>query len=438
MDHKKKYYIFSLVLLFGMLFATFSICYASGPAYTPINEMTPEIAQEIFDYYKNNNSFNYTNNATQNTYNNFYSQLNSEKLQNFCDVWNSRDFSNCADYIEQCVFMIYGYNNKCFLKVFFNNNGIGNSSNHFKMDIQAYKFICYYRDDNNNNITGSADHWVFNDTGVLSYSWRETISTSGTSLNYNQETSNFTTYNLDSQLFESKVICAYHLNQSIFLKPRTKSDYYWYLLNGNSILDYIPIPTPTPEPTPSVPITGTITNNSGEKTGSIDLSGIQNSLGNIDNTTTQIEQNTQTIIQQQQQIQEGMTTPPDMSETEIDPQDITQNIDFGLINNNSTLNGYTNFWLTLTNGLRGALTGNVRSIDINFRGKTYTINLNDFSIQLPQQLKFILGMVSTIYFVILIVKWWKIIIDKITGGDIDEVLAMNEEERHCRFVLGGV
>lgn len=37
----------------------------------------------------------------------------------------------------------------------------------------------------------------------------------------------------------------------------------------------------------------------------------------------------------------------------------------------------------------------------------------------------------------LLVKWWKIIIDKLTSGDMDEVLAMNEEERHCRLILGG-
>lgn len=201
-----------------------------------------------------------------------------------------------------------------------------------------------------------------------------------------------------------------------------------HLLQTNfvSAPPYVPEPD-IPEDTGN---TGQITDDNGDVTGNIDLSGIQNSLGNIDNTTTQIEQNTQTIIQQQQQIQEGMTTSPDMSETEIDSEDITENIDFGLITNNSTLNGYSNFWLTLTDGLRGALTGNVRSIDINFRGETYTISLDNFSIQLPQQLKFILGMISTIYFVILIVKWWKIIIDKITGGDIDEVLAMNEEERN--------
>lgn len=200
---------------------------------------------------------------------------------------------------------------------------------------------------------------------------------------------------------------------------------------------------PSPEPTPSgdsgdyIP-SGTITNPSGEVTGNIDLTGIENGLTNIQN---QISGDSQKIINtisgETQKVINTLTDLPDLSGETITSNQITDNIDFGLINNNSTLNGYSNFWFDLTNGLRSALTGNVRSINIDFRDETYTISLDDFAIQLPQQLKFILNMTSTIYFIFIIIKWWKIIIDKITSGDIDEVLALNEEERHCRFILGG-
>ena len=91
---------------------------------------------------------------------------------------------------------------------------------------------------------------------------------------------------------------------------------------------------------------------------------------------------------------------------------------------------YANFWLEMTNGLRSSLTGNVRQIPVDWLGYQGTFNL-DGLINYPTSIKNILTSVSTVSMVWLLVKWWKIIIDKLTSGDMDEVLALNEEERYC-------
>lgn len=91
---------------------------------------------------------------------------------------------------------------------------------------------------------------------------------------------------------------------------------------------------------------------------------------------------------------------------------------------------YANFWYELTTGLSGALTGVNRTWNIEFLGQTHTINLDNIDITYSPALNVFLTTTSTVACIWVLVKWWKVIIDKLTSGNMDEVLAMNEEERH--------
>lgn len=92
---------------------------------------------------------------------------------------------------------------------------------------------------------------------------------------------------------------------------------------------------------------------------------------------------------------------------------------------------YSNFWFEMTQGLSTALTGNVREIPVNWLGYQGVFDLDNLGFNYPAPFRLILTSASTVSMVWLLVKWWKIIIDKLTSGDMDEVLAMNEEERNC-------
>lgn len=431
---KKKYHC---ILTFFLLCCFFLIINLSS-----VNaQMSSEYLDYSIDLLRNN--FQSSNNTMKNNYRNILNSVynSPSSMENILNQINnfltSHGLSNLND--RNIFVSIYDWNDYTFyLRFYFCNNtvpnGVENIANFILYhdngnygEIKAYEGSpdCIYLYEINlsgSSIPTGSFNTIYNNSSFsIFYNTSYTYSDNNTVLTLN----NIACCGLPGG-FAYRPLNSYNNLSSVILKD----------INGNY---QIPTPEPEPEPEPETGGTGTITNNSGDKTGQIDLTGIENGITDLNNNIVEQGQNiTNQISGDTQKVLDSLSIVPDMSQTEIDSQDITSNIDFGLITNNSTLSGYTNFWFTLTNGLRGALTGNVRSININFRGQTYTISLDNFSIQLPQQLKFILGMVSTIYFVILIVKWWKIIIDKITGGDIDEVLAMNEEERNYRFVLGGV
>lgn len=121
-------------------------------------------------------------------------------------------------------------------------------------------------------------------------------------------------------------------------------------------------------------------------------------------------------------INNNLTNVPDISGTVISSGDITDALNFEFMED-----PYSNFWLELNTGLGNALTNNIRTLDINWFGYNYTINLDNFVFKYPPALESILTSVSTVAIVWVLVKWWKIIVDEISSGNIDEVLAMNEE-----------
>lgn len=169
--------------------------------------------------------------------------------------------------------------------------------------------------------------------------------------------------------------------------------------------------TVTPNPSGDTP--GTTTPNYNEKLDNIQ-SGINNVNQNLDNISGELNE-----------VNNNLTTVPELSGEVLNSGDIVGALGFDFAED-----PYSNFWLELTTGLGNAFTDEIRSIDVQFRENTHKINLDDFSIQLPGVLKVFLTTTSTVFICWKMLKYWKIIIDNITSGNMDEVLSMNEEERY--------
>lgn len=161
------------------------------------------------------------------------------------------------------------------------------------------------------------------------------------------------------------------------------------------------------------------------------ISDINNNLNNVNNNLNDIENKIPTsseisdiISSETSKITETITTVPDLSGETITSGEIQ-----GALNLDFIADPYSNFWYELTTGFSHALTDNVRSYEIPWlNGYKYTFNLDTWGFKLPSALQSILISASTISLLWVIVKYWKIIVDKISSGSIDEVLAMNEEE----------
>lgn len=241
---------------------------------------------------------------------------------------------------------------------------------------------------------------------------------------------------------------SYIVNNYILTTAKTCAFYYYYnnqyypVLNNYSGFTYNDMYNPTPEPDePSGDITsgtGTITNNSGDTTGKINLSGIEQGIGNIQNQISGDSQkiinnqneNTQTIVNtisgEFGKITNTLTDNADdtIDNTVITSGDIESSLGFEIAEN-----PYENFWTTLTNNLKNALLGSKRSIDIFFQDRTWTISLDEYLV-LPTWLTIILIPISTSFFAWFLVRQWKIIFDKLASGNIDSILKENSEERN--------
>lgn len=161
---------------------------------------------------------------------------------------------------------------------------------------------------------------------------------------------------------------------------------------------------------------------------------LENIQGSIDDVNTSINNQGQAIIENQNQnteqikqeignVNENLTTVPDLEDKEVTGEDIINNFNFEFMED-----PYSNFWFELITGVGSCLTDNVRTFNINWLGYEYTFNLDNWGSFYPSAIEFILSSISTVAIVWVIVKWWKIIIDNLTSGSIDQVLAMNEEE----------
>ena len=249
----------------------------------------------------------------------------------------------------------------------------------------------------------------------------------GSAINYFTSQSEFT-YSGDSQV-NIYGVCSFNMPNSINVYRNNQYVYNWntFVIQNS---EHVPPEPEVPSGEPSGDIgSGTITNPSGEITGNIDLSGIENGISKINSNLNNIENKIPTSGEIQNvisgeigKVTETLTTVPDISNTEISSGEIIDSLGFELASDR-----YSNFWLTLTNNLKSALLGVNRTIQITFQGNTWTISLDDFAI-LPAWLIIIITPFSTCFFVWILAKWWKLIINKLTSGNVDSLLKENSQE----------
>lgn len=336
----KKKYIGSLKLLlvpfFIMLLSFFSNCFA----YMSSEYLDYGLAT-LKDNYLNNNNSSYQSTMRQNAEaflnDNIAKNLFLDKFNSQLDTWG---IPNIKDYNIICC---AHYATRYYLKFFIFNNTVPN----------GYDDLDFFFIDSNSRFKArhlnSSDYWFQynvciqkNNDGSCTLSnfqfWKYT-STSDYASIYLGSTS-FTS-DQNTVLTCSNIFCCglpggysyYPLTGSTTIIPVILKD-----MNGN----YNPV-TPDPELSGDIPIdtgnTGTITNNSGETTGSIDLSGIQAGLGNINNSINNQGQaiidnqneNTQAIIDNQNIIAEQQHN--DLTNFDVDEGEEDVN---GLIDNIST------------------------------------------------------------------------------------------------------
>lgn len=417
MGRKKKYsFLISLVGLFTVFCAFSSTCYA-----TSINDFQYSDFEKLFEYIENNSTILHANLIT-NYNNNLKNNTNSKQFL-FNSVKNRAIAVGVTD-ISQIIFIF----RQTTISVFYNNNGIGDILPHVKAteNYQSPYYYTYftYVDDLGNGVSGAYSELRIN------YSTPEFYNgTLKSGSSHDGWCKSPIVYDVNNSIFS----CFSSLNfgfpySSAYVKKYQYSTYSWRWNNNSIILEQS-----APEPEPEQPSgdtsgdisgSGTITNPSGEITGNIDLSGIESSLNNIENKIPTSGEIANVISGEVGKITDTLTSQPDISDTVITSEDIESALNFEFESD-----PYANFWLELTNGLKNALLGTKRTIDITFQSRTWTIDLDDFAV-LPAWLKIILTPFSTVFFVWVLVRWWKVILDKITSGNVDSVLKENSEERY--------
>lgn len=149
--------------------------------------------------------------------------------------------------------------------------------------------------------------------------------------------------------------------------------------------------------------TGVITNESGDITGGVDLTGIQVGLNNLNN---------------------NLTSQPDISNITISSGEIESSLGFELASN-----PYENFWLSFTNGFRNALTSNTKTyIDIDFLGYVYRYDLSNVHNPLPADLKTFISLICTALLTYQMLKEVKILVNDIQKGGIITTTSANALE----------
>lgn len=416
MGRKFKFFLsFLLILLFAISLNNF--CFASA-----------DISKAYIDY-----SLDILKSGDIISENTYISNFDSKKVYDGLINIMSSDNLNINDY-NLTIFSPYqirsnSINKTTSLVFIISNNGASNTlpflefgiSKNYPYNLIINKDVFVYIMLNNNQYTflkasdgvNDLNIQIYNDSfknkNLLSFNNELTVCTQNIFINKNKIGSAYIYYPNyeDNNLIEMNIVN----NATTF--------YQWAGIDE---------PTESPSGDTSGDIggsTGNITNPSGETTGKVDLSGIEQGIGDINQNIDKTNEKLDGISGEVGKLNENLTSVPSLSGEIISSGEITNALNFDFAKD-----PYSNFWLEFTTGLSNALTGNNRSIKIDFRNKSYNINLDDFSLQVPDFLKSFLAIISTVLVVWQMIKYVKIIIDKISSGNMDEVLAMNEEERN--------
>lgn len=447
----KKKYLGKLSLFYGLLFClllgfSFTSCYASTTM------LTRNQAEYIYDYifkttYDSNSYVNL------NHYPEYYVKSKSSLYQ---DGVNSllNNFNNYNDLPiseNNTIFWVRFYNNNDFVLYWGNfNNSKGNDSLDYLYikfnpnDATKINLLAYnpYNQTINTNYSIRAMKFDVNSSRLSFSNFINTVKMPTNENNFNlywyNKPYNWNYDNVNNGRsvidnisgiisFQNTNAIYTNYNGAIFFDSPTTQLLKTLYSGGGSLPD-------DPTPPPDTGNTGDITDDEGNITGSIDLSGIQNQLGTInnnindgvDNIIDNQNQNTQAIVGSIDNLNETLIDDADelIEDTKITSGDIESALGFKIVSD-----PYSNFWFTLTNNLKNALLGTKRSIDITFQNRTWTISLDDYMV-LPPWLTIILIPISTAFFTWVLVRQWKHIFDKLSSGNIDSILKENSEERH--------
>lgn len=414
-----------------LLFSIFLECFASE-TFTPITNMTPYIWNQIIEkmdeaipYYQS-----YNNSIT-----NFETFKSNMDVDVICSTFNNYMTGKQIDYFENCVFIIVRTNNNFQLRIAQNNN-----THH-----ESYPFIYLWQ-----RSSSEIDVQYCNDSGttvngkpfyIIDFNTNGNISFTSTTAPYSRIAE---VYAQPTTFINSIINCPYLIgfnsiqNCVAYYVPSYQGNTnFWGFFNNYVLLSEPQLEEPSGD-TPSNSVLGNITTPSGDNGGNINLQPIQTGIENIQN---QISGDTQKVIENQNQntetivntisgevskITNTLTDNADdlIEDTKITSGDIESALGFEIVQD-----PYSNFWLTLTNNLKNALLGSKRSIDISFQNRTWTISLDEY-LTLPAWLIIILTPFSTAFFTWVLVRQWKLILDKLSSGNIDSILKENSEERH--------
>lgn len=151
------------------------------------------------------------------------------------------------------------------------------------------------------------------------------------------------------------------------------------------------------------------------------LNQIQGSLNNIENKIPTSGDMQGIISKETDKVINFMSGDADFNK-EYTSGEILEKIDFTPIENPTA-----NFWYELTQILNNALTGSGGNVVFKWFGNEYTITPEMINPPYPEELRVLLTTVSTVVVIFIIAKWIKIIADTSQGGNLDQLLEMNEE-----------
>lgn len=393
------------MLVFTLQTISCPICYAGVDDNFSQNEL-----DQINDYFDTDFDLTHLNNA--------YSRLKSFYSNKGITI-NKLNVLFQYQYLNNSTYSYY-------VTLFANNGTFNNSLDYlcfFVSNSTDYvKTITSVDDVENRKIYGQY---------IFKYKNGNFDSNSGTGNLTSPINSAFSPYSINGNFFSSTNILTTANTQAFYFYDNNNIIKSYFSSNYINLDGYTPVEPEPDEPSGDnsgdVPI-----NPSGDSGGggTIDYTNQLNNINNSINTQGQAiisnqNQNTQTIVNtisgETQKVIGTLTEPADIDNTTISSGDFSNIVDFSPINNNQEYTAISNLWYELLIAFSNALTNVNRSVNIEFRGQIFTINLDDFTLNVPTALKIFLASFTTAYVVIYISKNIKHIIEDIQTASIDNV-----------------
>lgn len=420
-----------LLLLFIMLLSTHSICFATD--YTDF-EIPVEFFDSLISYINSNVSYcpsgattsisatalkNYYDNNIKSNLKTQFENINADERNIIIFIRNALNYSSIS---SRKLYICFLYSNNSVNNIE-NMRTINTATSRVPSTYTSYQIAYKYQPPAFYQIIINTNNEIFYDYSA---------SPGDTLLNWRYEQSNV---NLDNNFLNNTPFFGVNqaplniINATLPINNTATN----YFING-----YYNINPITQEPdNPSGDTSGDVpTNPSGDNNGNgfIDYTNQLNTINDTISGDGQAIRDTisgegqairDTISGETEKVISALTDVPSLSGETISSGDITSALGFEF-----ETDRYSNFWFELTQGLKNALLTSKRSIDVTFQNNTYTISLDDNFAIIPLWLQLILTPFTSCFLSWKLVKWWKLIIDKISSGNVDSLLKDNSEERN--------